>query len=113
MSMFRIELTPEQEARLIAAATTNRIAPETMARQFVIERLSGSIPEDVSISRAELHMGTATEKATEVSVSARYEAELIDEGGVLVLARLAVSVDDWDALIARERETRIDSLLHS
>ncbi len=42
--------------------------------------------------------------------SAETEPHLIDEGGVLVLASLNVKVEDWNALVEREREARTDAL---
>ena len=38
------------------------------------------------------------------------EPHLIDEGGVLVLASLNGEVEDWNALVEREREARANDL---
>ena len=38
------------------------------------------------------------------------QPQLIEEGGVLVLASISAEIEDWESLVEREREERIASL---
>jgi hypothetical protein len=109
MTTFSIELTPAEHARLIATATAQGVAPETLLHRVVVESLHEPTPGDSGSSPVRIPANTAQE----ASVPASHEAQLVNEGGVLVLAHVGVDIDDWDSLMEREREARIDAICHS
>jgi predicted metal-dependent phosphoesterase TrpH len=106
MTSFSIELTPMQEAQLIAAASEQGVAPETLVRQFVIERLPVYTHDGSNAQRTKIPADAPEEE----SISTNDSFDLIDEGGILVLAHIGVEIDDWDSLVDREREARFDAL---
>lgn len=97
MTTFSIELTPDEQARLIATASAQGIAPETLLHRLVIESLYEPTNSDSDSSPVRIPANTARE----ASVPAAHNFELVNEGGVLVLAHLGVDIDDWDSLVER------------
>ncbi|MBI2298453.1 MAG: hypothetical protein HYU66_05790 [Armatimonadetes bacterium] len=72
---IHVELTPQEEARLRAAAERQGIAAEECARRLITEHLSGELTEEARLTR---------------ELFARWEAE--------------DATDDPEELAARERE---------